>query len=307
MLENNNIEMKKDTAIKPPVRTMVVGIKFSNSGKVFSFRARKENFRVGDWVVVETEKGENIGIVAVSRHYFLDGKRDPATFKRILRKAAEKDMDRVKRNNDLEKEGGRICQQKIEERGLRMKLCRVEFSFDEPKATFYFSAEGRVDFRELVRDLAHHFKTKIEMKQIGVRDEARIIGGCGPCGIKLCCTTFLKDFEPVSIKMAKDQNLPLNSAKISGVCGRLMCCLVYEHATYKELKKTVPSCGSCVKTSKGLGKVDKVYMLQEKVLIAYPGEDRKEILSVSEVTVEKKGPDSKTRRKPKNKPPKRES
>ncbi len=306
MIEQAETEIEKNILSEPARKDIVVGLKFSNSGKVYPYKSSERKMKMGDWVVVETEKGENVGEIAISRYYFLEEKRDSNALKRILRKATDKDMQRVGKNHELEKEGSRICQQKIEERRLPMKLCRVEFSFDDPKATFYFTAEGRVDFRELVRDLAHYFKTKIEMKQIGVRDEARAIGGCGPCGIKLCCTTFLKDFAPVSMKMAKDQNLPLNSSKISGVCGRLMCCLVYEHSNYKDLKRTMPACGSCVKTATGSGKIEKVHLLQEKVLVVYPEDGKKEILPVSEITVEKKAPSLKPKKKQKHNPQKRD-
>ncbi|MBI5186725.1 MAG: stage 0 sporulation family protein [Nitrospinae bacterium] len=290
MNNENQAEAGKDAVVEPSPVIFIVGIKFLGSGKVYPYLSGEGSLKVGEWVVVEIENGENFGMIAFAKHPLADKKAEAGSFKRILRKASPDDMERVQRNTELEREGYQICQEKIEERGLPMKLSRVEFSFDSQRATFYFTAEGRVDFRDLVRDLAHHFKTKIEMKQIGVRDEARIIGGCGPCGVKLCCASFLKDFEPVSIKMAKDQNLPLNPVKISGVCGRLMCCLVYEHEMYREARKKMPVCGVCVMTPNGQGTVEKVDLLQEKILVAYPDTEKKETMLFSEVTVVKNVP-----------------
>lgn len=268
-----------------PGENLVVEIKFVHHGKVYPYRALGERLQVGEWVIVEADKEENYGMVAISDHEPFDRKKSISTLPRVLRKVTPEDRERIEKNEKLEREGSEVCLQKIEDRGLPMKLCRVGFSFDGSRATFYFTAEGRVDFRELVRDLAHHFKTKIEMKQMGVRDEARIIGGCGPCGQKLCCAAFLKDFEPVSIKMAKDQSLSLNPVKISGVCGRLMCCLVYEHETYKELREIMPPCGACVKTQTGIGKIDRVHLLQEKVTVVYPDDSKREVLPITEITI----------------------
>ncbi len=244
----------------------VAGIKFKGSGKIYYFKSDSIPLRVGEKCIVETEKGLEIAVVAIARRkipkYLI--KR---TLKNVVRKAAKEDIKQVENNEVLENEAFNMCQNKIREREMPMKLIRVEFSFDAQRATFYFTSEGRIDFRELVKDLAHHFKIKIEMKQIGLRDEARILGGCGPCGRNLCCAGFLKDFEPVSIKMAKDQNLALNPVKISGVCGRLMCCLVYEHATYKELKKNMPQIGSAINTAEGKGKIIKINLLEENAVV----------------------------------------
>jgi cell fate regulator YaaT (PSP1 superfamily) len=304
MSSENLVEPENNTEPKPNHDIFVVGIKFLSSGKVFPYLAGEETFKVGEWVVVEIEGGENFGMIALAKHPLPYKKSTANSFKRILRKASPEDMDLVKKNTSMEKEGHQICQEKIEERGLPMKLSRVEFSFDGQRATFYFTAEGRVDFRELVRDLAHHFKTKIEMKQIGVRDEARIVGGCGPCGVQLCCASFLKDFEPVSIKMAKDQNLPLNPVKISGVCGRLLCCLVYEHEMYKDAKKRMPACGVCVRTPNGLGRVEKVDLLQEKISVSYADSEKKETFLFADVTVEKAAPSAPAPEKKEAPPPK---
>ncbi len=309
--EASGVIKEAEQEVKEEVKERVVGVQFINRGKVSPFLLGEEKLRVGDHVVVETEQGENFGMVAFSKHDFFGGDKGFSKLKRILRKVTPEDRERVEKNHALEREGTEFCQKKIEERKIPMKLSRVEFSFEGNKATFFFTAEGRVDFRELVRDLANHFKTKIEMKQIGVRDEARLLGGCGSCGIKLCCASFLKDFEPVSIKMAKDQNLTLNPVKISGLCGRLMCCLVYEHENYKVSKKKLPVCGTCVKTESGIGTVDRIHLLQEKVTVVYPEEGKKELLSLEEFTIEKKGvaqkpkkveqrPDKKVDQKPKN-------
>ncbi len=247
-------------------KIFVVGVKFKNSGKVYNFRADNIRLKVGDNCIVKTEFGEDFGTVAVAR-MIVDKKRVRRPLRHVIRKVTPDDLKQGEKNRAMEKEALKICVDKAAERGLAMNVTRVDFSFDGRKATFYFTAEGRIDFRELVKDLAQHFKTKIELKQIGVRDEARMIDGCGPCGRKLCCTLFLKEFEPVSIRMAKDQDLSLNPVKISGVCGRLMCCLVYEHAIYKEIRKRMPKCGKKVTTSEGVGRIIQNNILQETVKI----------------------------------------
>ena len=187
--------------------------------------------------------------------------------KKVMRKANPWDMHQIEKNKKKIGEVMDACSKKIQERRLPMKLIDAEFSFDRSKIIFYFTAEGRVDFRDLVKDLANAFKARIELKQIGVRDEAKILGGLGPCGRALCCATYLKDFEPVTIKMAKEQNLPLNPTKISGLCGRLMCCLGYEHKTYKELMKGLPREGEQLKTAKGTGKIVSVNALKRSVTV----------------------------------------
>ena len=211
----------------------VVGVRYREGCKVYDFDAGDHPLANGDTVIVDSEQGVGAAVVVTEvRHE----EREKA-LKRVLRKATEDDLRRLDKNRAIEAEAFRVCQQKILEREMVMKLVRVEWAFDNSKATFYFTADGRVDFRDLVKDLAHRFKIRIEMRQIGVRDEAKMIGGYGPCGRPLCCSSFLKDFEPVSIRMAKKQDLVLNPAKISGICGRLMCCLGYEYSFYDDAKK----------------------------------------------------------------------
>lgn len=211
----------------------VVGVRIKTTGRVYDFDPNGLELKAGDLVVIDSEKGLCIGEV-VRERYEVD-LAQPC--KKVIRKASEDDLKKVEENKELKKEASEYCLTRIKEMGLPMKLVGTELSFDGSKAIFYFTSEGRVDFRELVKDLAAKFRIRIEMKQIGVRDEARLIGGYGCCGRALCCETFIKDFEPVSIKMAKKQELALNPAKISGVCGRLMCCLVFEYDIYDEIKK----------------------------------------------------------------------
>jgi len=214
----------------------IVGVRYRFGCKVYNFDAGEQHLSMGDMVVVDSEQGVGTAVVVTDVRQEERGAADKP-LKKVLRKASEDDLRRMARNEVKEAEAFKVCQQKILEREMVMKLVRVEWAFDNSKATFFFTADGRVDFRDLVKDLAHRFKIRIEMRQIGVRDEAKMIGGYGPCGRPLCCSSFLKDFEPVSIKMAKKQDLVLNPAKISGVCGRLMCCLGYEYTFYNEAKK----------------------------------------------------------------------
>ena len=214
----------------------VVGVRYREGCKVYNFDAGEMPLEPGDIVIVDSEQGMGVAVVASELRQEERGPNDKP-LKKVLRKATEDDSRRIEKNRAMEQEAFRVCQQKILEREMIMKLVRVEWAFDNSKATFYFTADGRVDFRDLVKDLAHRFKIRIEMRQIGVRDEAKMIGGFGPCGRELCCSSFLKDFEPVSIRMAKRQDLVLNPAKISGICGRLMCCLGYEYSFYDEAKK----------------------------------------------------------------------
>ena len=214
----------------------VVGVRYREGCKVYNFDAGEAQLVVGDTVIVDSEQGMGVAVVATELRQEERGPNDKP-LKKVLRKATEDDSRRIEKNRAMEQEAFRVCQQKILEREMIMKLVRVEWAVDNSKATFYFTADGRVDFRDLVKDLAHRFKIRIEMRQIGVRDEAKMIGGFGPCGRELCCSSFLKDFEPVSIRMAKKQDLVLNPAKISGICGRLMCCLGYEYSFYDEAKK----------------------------------------------------------------------
>ncbi|NSW83374.1 MAG: stage 0 sporulation family protein [Syntrophothermus sp.] len=211
---------------------VVVGVRFKPAGKIYYFNGEDVELKVGDKVIVETARGIEFGEVVIGRREVDEG-RLVLPLKNVIRKATEQDMRQAEDNRRREVEAYAICEAKIKEHGLPMNLIDVEYTFDRGKIIFYFTAEGRVDFRELVRDLASVFRTRIELRQIGVRDEAKMLGGIGTCGRVLCCATFLGDFEPVSIRMAKDQNLSLNPTKISGICGRLMCCLKFESETYE--------------------------------------------------------------------------
>ena len=232
----------------------VVGIRFKKAGKIYYFDPIDLKIDKGSYVVVETARGIEFGecVIGVKE---INESEIVAPLKSVLRAATEDDLKRHSNNKDKQKEAFGICLNKIEEHKLNMKLIDVEYTFDNNKVIFYFTADGRVDFRELVKDLATIFKTRIELRQIGVRDEAKMIGGLGPCGRSMCCSTFLGDFTSVSIKMAKEQNLSLNPTKISGICGRLMCCLNYEQSTYEDIRKRMPRVGSIVKTSEGTGDV----------------------------------------------------
>jgi cell fate regulator YaaT (PSP1 superfamily) len=221
-------------------------------------------FMAGDYVIVEADRGLDYGQVLAEAEVILDSDVEEP-LRRVIRKTNPWDMHQIDKNKKKIKEVMAACSKKIEARHLPMKLVDAEFAFDRSKVIFYFTAEGRIDFRDLVKDLANEFKTRIELKQIGVRDEAKMLGGFGPCGRVLCCATYLKDFEPVTIKMAKEQNLPLNPTKISGLCGRLMCCLGYEHKTYKDLMKGLPEVGETVKTEKGAGKVVSINAIKRSV------------------------------------------
>lgn len=239
----------------------VIGVRFKNMGKVYYFDPNSEKLSADDHVVVETARGVECGEVAMANRDVADDSI-VQPLKKVIRKATKDDLRRVAENELKAKNAFTQCEKKIAERGLEMKLVDVEYTFDNSKILFYFTADGRVDFRELVKDLAGMFRTRIELRQIGVRDEAKMIGGLGCCGRELCCSSYLDDFHPVSINMAKDQNLSLNPAKISGVCGRLMCCLKYEHEAYAELQKVTPRQGSVVDTPEGRGKVISTQMLR---------------------------------------------
>jgi len=252
----------------------VVGVKFRDHGRIYDYDSTEFSLKERDIVMVEADPGPELGFVVR-----MPMERGPAYFpkplKKIIRLADEKDMERGQRNLYQEREAKRLCLSKIREHNLSMKLIGVESFFDGSKIIFYFVSEGRVDFRALVKDLASAFKTRIEMRQVGVRNEAKMIGGIGNCGREFCCCSFLKDFEPVSVKMAKEQNLALNPQKISGACGRLMCCLAYEIDTYTELKKDLPKVGKRVVTPQGPGKVVQQNVIYRKVRVAL--EDGKEI------------------------------
>jgi len=250
----------------------IVGIRFKKLGKIYFFNPKGIKVQKGDKVVVETSQGEELAEVWIPNRYVEDEKIvEP--LKRILRIATYRDMKRYEECKKIENEAYKVCQKKIKEHKLEMTLTEVECKFDNSKILFYFTADGRVDFRELVRDLASIYKTRIELRQIGVRDEVKRIGGNGVCGRELCCCTFLSDFEAVSIKMAKDQNISLNPSKISGNCGRLMCCLKYEDEAYLDKLKNLPNVGAIVKTEDGIGEVDNVETLKERLRIKFKGED----------------------------------
>lgn len=250
----------------------VAGVKFKNAGKVYYFDPDDHQVEIGDFVIVETARGLEFGTVSMGITEVSDDEV-VQPLKKIIRAADEDDIKRHEENEKKKDKALKLCQEKIDKHGLEMKLIDVEYTFDNNKIIFYFTADGRVDFRELVKDLAGVFKMRIELRQIGVRDEAKMLGGIGSCGKSLCCSTWLSDFEPVSIKMAKVQNLSLNPTKISGICGRLMCCLKYENDVYMELRKGMPDTGEKVKTADGMGKVIETNILESKVKVRlYTGE-----------------------------------
>ncbi len=248
----------------------VVGVRFKRAGKVYYFDPAEWEFRPKDPVIVETARGIEFGTV-VSGSRAVPDEEIVTPLKKVIRPATEADVVQVEENRQKEREAASVAKEKIVEHGLEMDLVDVEYTFDRSKVIFYFTAEGRVDFRELVRDLAGAFRTRIELRQIGVRDEAKLLGGLGSCGRELCCATFLGDFAPVSIKMAKEQNLALNPVKISGLCGRLMCCLRYESGQYEEGKAALPEVGSTVVTAQGDGRVDSVNVLRNVVSVVIEG------------------------------------
>lgn len=242
----------------------VVGVRFKKAGKIYYFDPGDLTIQTGEFVIVETVRGIEFGKVVISNKQV--GENDIVLpLKKVIRIADAKDRMVVEENKKAAQEAYEICLKKVGEHGLEMKLVDVEYTFDRNKVIFYFTADGRVDFRELVKDLAAIFRTRIELRQIGVRDEAKMLGGIGPCGRMLCCSTFLGDFDPVSIKMAKDQNLSLNPTKISGLCGRLMCCLKYENDEYETAKEQLPDLGEYIETPHGVGRVVGLNIL-ERVL-----------------------------------------
>lgn len=266
----------------------VIGVRFKKAGKIYYFGPNDLDIHKEDYVIVETARGIEfgqcvIGIKEVSEEDII------APLKNVLRIASEEDIKKHNENKAKEEDALDICTQKIEEHGLQMKLIDVEYTFDNNKVIFYFTADGRVDFRELVKDLATIFKTRIELRQIGVRDEAKMIGGLGPCGRPMCCSSFLGDFASVSIKMAKEQNLSLNPTKISGICGRLMCCLNYEQSTYESIRKVLPKVGSIVKTPMGNGEVIQNNIVKENVKVKLKKKDEEilEIFKIDEVELVK--------------------
>lgn len=257
--------------------TKIVGVRFRNAGKVYYFDPKDYKIRPGDHVIVETARGIEYGTVTGKVQEVAEEKI-VQPLKPVIRPASAEDDARARRNREKEREAMAICKEKIQKRNLEMKLIDAEYTFDNNKVLFYFTADGRIDFRELVKDLAAVFRTRIELRQIGVRDETKILGGVGICGRPLCCSTFLSEFAPVSIKMAKEQNLSLNPTKISGVCGRLMCCLKNEQETYEYLNSKLPGIGDTVTTDTGLqGEVSSVNVLRQKVKVLVSVDDEKEL------------------------------
>ncbi|NMA66963.1 MAG: stage 0 sporulation family protein [Clostridiaceae bacterium] len=254
----------------------VVGVRFRTAGKIYYFDPCDNEFVVNDMVIVETARGVECGKVVLANHEVPD-EEVVSPLKNVIRKATEDDLRHVEENKEKEKEAFSICLEKIKKHNLDMKLIDVEYTFDNNKILFYFTADGRVDFRELVKDLASVFRTRIELRQIGVRDEAKMMGAIGACGRTLCCSTHLAEFHPVSIKMAKEQSLSLNPAKISGTCGRLMCCLKYEQDTYEYLLKKAPKEEAIVQTPEGQGVVVQVNLLKEFVKVKLDDEQGADI------------------------------
>ena len=273
--------------------TKVIGVRFRTAGKIYFFSPGEFEIKQGDHVIVETARGIEYGRV-VSAPKEVDDDSVVQPLKSVIRIATEQDEKTVEKNRQKEKEAFKICQEKIRKHGLDMKLIEAEYTFDNNKVLFYFTADGRIDFRELVKDLAAVFRTRIELRQIGVRDEAKMLGGMGICGRKLCCNTFLSEFAPVSIKMAKEQNLSLNPTKISGVCGRLMCCLKNEQETYEYLNSKLPNIGEKLKTKDGVvGEVQRVDVLRQKVKLIVEDENGdKEIqeYKIDDLVMRKKKP-----------------
>ena len=246
----------------------LIQVKLRESGQVLFFKGLEVSIKVGDYCIVETDRGLDYGhVVSEPQEVKVDEKVQEEPVRKVQRLATEHDLKQIDDNKIKAKEAYSSCLKKIQEHKLDMKLVGCEYSYDRSKIIFYFTADGRVDFRDLVKELARVFKARIELRQIGVRDEAKLFGGFGSCGRQLCCVTFLKDFEPVMIKMAKDQGLPLNPPKISGLCGRLMCCLSYEHSCYKELAKGLPKEDERVSIPEGKGKVIGVNVLKRQCLV----------------------------------------
>ena len=270
----------------------VVGVRFREAGHIYYFTPGKSEYFYNDKVLVETQQSKQLAIVAIPKKT-IDPEDLPDELKPILNKASKSDLEKEQKNLEDARNALATAKEKILTHELEMKLIRVEYTFDRSKMIFYFTADGRIDFRELVKDLAAIFRTRIELRQIGVRDEAKILGGIGPCGRPLCCSTFLGDFMPVSIKMAKDQGLSLNPVKISGLCGRLMCCLKYENDEYEAAKKELPDYGKQVVTPDGKGKVVglnllsrviKVRLIGRETAVEYTYEEIKEATEKSRIS-----------------------
>ncbi len=272
----------------------IIGVRFKKLGKIYFFNPKNLKLKKGDKVIVETTQGEEYGEVVIPNR-FVNDEKIIAPLKKIIRIANNKDNKHYNECKEIEKKAFEVCKKKIKEHKLKMTLTDVEYKFDNSKILFYFTADGRIDFRELVKDLAAIYKTRIELRQIGVRDEVKKIGGNGVCGRELCCCTFLSDFEAVSIKMAKEQNISLNPSKISGNCGRLMCCLKYENDVYTEKLEKLPNIGAIVETEEGEGEIESIETLKERVRVKikdgdsyiYRKYDAKDIKVIKDIGQEK--------------------
>ena len=269
-----NEETRNKETIEAPVELVeIVGISFREAGKIYYFSPGKNKVESGQKIIVDTARGIEIGTVKIPNK-MVDTSKIVPPLKEIIRIATPDDLLKDEKNRQLEMDAAVICKKKIAQHGLEMNLVAVEYTFDNAKLIFYFTCESRVDFRELVKDLAGTFHTRIELRQIGIRDEAKMMGGLGTCGRKYCCSGFLTDFVQVSIKMAKEQNFSLNSSKVSGACGRLMCCLKYEHDVYEEAIKNLPPVNSTVKTKDGVGTVCELKPLASEVKVRLADQDR---------------------------------
>jgi cell fate regulator YaaT (PSP1 superfamily) len=285
----------------------IVSVSFQYAGKLFDFDALDLELNNRDQVVVETERGKSLGTV-IGPIRDAESENNQTKLKPILRKANQQDLEMATANGEREEEALKFCKKRVSERNMEMKLVSAEYLFDGSKIIFYFTADGRIDFRDLVRDLAQHFRTRIEMRQIGVRDEAKMVGGLGCCGRELCCSSYLRSFAPVSVKMAKAQGLALNPSKISGQCGRLLCCLGYEYDTYNDLRKNLPKCGKKLNLPDGPADVVAINVLAQKVTIA-DKDGRREVhiddLHKPQKSLEQEEPMPAAKRQPERKPQER--
>lgn len=269
----------------------VIGVRFKEVGKVYYFDPNGKELKLNDTVIVETSRGVECGVIAIANKEVADDEI-VHPLKKLIRTATKEDLKHLEDNHRKEKEALKICEQKVAEHGLGMKLVDVEYTFDNSKILFYFTADGRVDFRALVKDLAAVFRTRIELRQIGVRDESKMLGGLGVCGRPFCCSLFLGEFHPVSIKMAKEQGLSLSPTKISGTCGRLMCCLKYEQEAYTDMLKRTPKIGAIVKTPMGRGLVTETNLLTQTLKVKMdntPDDAVPQTFKVKEVRLVKDG------------------
>ena len=274
--KNNTSTEQNAENVSLPEEVEVVGISFREAGKIYYFAPGQLKFELGNKVIVETSRGVEMGTVKIPNKTVPQSEIVPP-LKSVTRLATPDDIERDERNHELELDAALICKKKIAAHKLEMSLVATEYTFDNSKLIFYFTAESRIDFRELVKDLASTFHTRIELRQIGIRDEAKMMGGLAVCGRKYCCAGFLTDFVQVSIKMAKEQNFSLNSAKVSGACGRLLCCLRYEHEVYEEAIKNTPSVGSIVKTSEGEGVVIETKPLASEIRVKFENNDKESV------------------------------